>query len=375
MKNIYDLCVCGAGAIGLSIAFLASKSGANVIVFDRSEIGNESSWAGAGILPSPPQRNLEDPLAKLQQLSYQTHFDWHRELLDRTGIDSELRISGGFHLASTRAESATLLASQAWWQEHGIPSERISIDDLHRLEGRILTDRLIDDAVWYLPIEAQLRNPKHLHALRESCQQLGVTFLEQAVLSRMDQASHRLKSILAGEQWISADQYCFCTGAWSRIVGELIDTHLEVFPVRGQMVLYKTPTPWLTRIVYEGHRYMVPRIDGHLLVGSSEEEVGFDKATTHETIDELIAWATGWLPNLATLQPKRTWSGLRPASVDGLPYIGRIPTLDNAFVAAGHFRWGLYLSTGTALMMDAMLRGEPSPIDANPFRVMRGFTS
>jgi glycine oxidase len=116
----------------------------------------------------------------------------------------------------------------------------------------------------------------------------------------------------------------------------------------------------------------VPRDDGRVLVGSTEEEAGFDKSTTKEAIRELTQLAIELVPTLRHAQVERTWAGLRPGSFDGLPYLGPIPGLENAFVAAGHFRSGLHLSTGTAVVMGQLIRGLQPEIDLAPFQIARG---
>jgi glycine oxidase len=136
-----------------------------------------------------------------------------------------------------------------------------------------------------------------------------------------------------------------------------------------------TPRPILQRIVEWnieiGHRYLLPRDDGRLLVGTTMEDVGFDRRNTAEAIADMLHFATRLAPALRTATVERSWCGFRPASVDGLPYLGAIPGLENAFIAAGHFRHGLWLSTGTAVVMSRLLRGEPPGVDLTPFRVDR----
>ena len=137
------------------------------------------------------------------------------------------------------------------------------------------------------------------------------------------------------------------------------------------MVLFRCDQPPITRIVNEGSRYLVPREDGRVLAGSTEEEVGFDKRTTEEAIADLVGFARGLVPALRDAKIEQTWAGLRPASFDGLPYLGPLPGLKNAFIAAGHFRSGLFLSTATAVVMSQLMRGEKPQIDLAPFRVGR----
>jgi len=82
--------------------------------------------------------------------------------------------------------------------------------------------------------------------------------------------------------------------------------------------------------------------------------------------------ARGLVPCLREATIERSWAGLRPGTFDGLPYLGQVPTLENAFVAAGHFRNGLHMSTGTAVVLSQLIRGKTPQIDLAPFRIGRG---
>ena len=121
-----------------------------------------------------------------------------------------------------------------------------------------------------------------------------------------------------------------------------------------------------------GPRYLVPRDDGRLLIGSTEEDAGFDSHTTCEGVAGLIEFAVRLVPQLAQAAVERQWAGLRPASADGLPYFGRGPRLENAYVAAGHLRGGIQLSPATAVVVGRLMRSVDPGIDLSPFRVDRG---
>jgi glycine oxidase len=223
-----------------------------------------------------------------------------------------------------------------------------------------------------LPGEAQLRNPRHLKALLASCRQRGVEVSERCELLEFDCSGGEIRGVETSQGYLTAKFYCLTSGAWTRSLLERLGIANGVFPVRGQMVLFRCERPPLAHILNEGPRYLVPRDDGRVLVGSTEEEVGFDKRNTAEAVAELTNLARELVPALAHAAVERTWAGLRPGSFDSLPYLGKIPGLANAFVAAGHFRTGLYLSPGTAVVMSDLIRGKTPEIDLAPFRVGRG---
>ena len=121
-----------------------------------------------------------------------------------------------------------------------------------------------------------------------------------------------------------------------------------------------------------GKRYLVPRADGRVLVGSTEEpEAGFEKANTPEGVHGLVDFARRLVPRLADAEVEKTWAGLRPGSPDGLPFIGPVPGHPNVLVAAGHFRAGVQLSIGTAEIVRDLVTGQPPGIPIEAFRLDR----
>src|SRR5512139_3946501 len=111
-------------------------------------------------------------------------------------------------------------------------------------------------------------------------------------------------------------------------------------PMRGQMLLYRLAEQPLSHILYREDFYLIPRLDGHILAGSTVEDVGFDKSTTQDAAAELAAKACALLPELARAPLVKHWSGLRPGSPDNLPVIARHPQFDNLYLNTGHFRYG-----------------------------------
>jgi glycine oxidase len=160
-------------------------------------------------------------------------------------------------------------------------------------------------------------------------------------------------------------------GAWAAELLCPLGYILPVAPVRGQIVLFNPGRPVISRVLMVGKRYLVPRSDGRILVGSTEEpEAGFVKANTPEGVNGLIEFACGLVPALRDAPVETTWAGLRPGSPDGLPFIGPVPGYDNLFAAVGHGRAGVQLSIGTAHMVADLILGRPNP-DAAAFRLDR----
>jgi glycine oxidase len=378
LPKTYDLILAGGGVIGLSIAWECAQHGLDVAVVEAGKVGEGSSWAGAGILPSGATIAPLDPLEQLRALSHQLHEVWATKLLEKTGIDNEYRKCGGLYIARTAGEKATLAANRVWWQEHGIPFQQLSRDEVESQYLRPISDDTAsvettkdNRQYWWLGNDCRVRNPRHIQALVAACKASGVTIIEH------DPAV----DIIREGDWIvscrseryQAAQVCLTAGAWTVQLLARLGIETGIMPVRGQMLLYKLPSKPFDCVINEGHRYLVPRDDGHLLVGSCEEEVGFVAETTESMLSELRGWAESIYPALKDQGVVQSWAGLRPGSFDSYPYLGPIPSMPGLSIAAGHFRHGLHWSTGTAVLMRQLLCGEKPSIELSPFHVYRKF--
>jgi glycine oxidase len=116
--------------------------------------------------------------------------------------------------------------------------------------------------------------------------------------------------------------------------------------------------------------YLIPRSDGRLVIGATQEEAGFDKQTVPETIQKLRQAALDLVPQLAEARTLEAWAGLRPGTPDGLPILGATPT-PGYFVATGHFRDGILLAPVTAKVMGQIMTGQNPQIAVSKFSLSR----
>lgn len=369
-----EVAIVGAGAIGLSLAWELSRRGKSVTLLDAGEPGHESSWAGAGILPPCLAPESNDPLAALHRLSMELHPVWAERLQAETGVDVGFRHCGGIYLAFDRGEAAALAGMAFEAEAGGVPVESWSSAEILRHEPalRELLAREEPLSAKFFAGECQIRNPRFVQALRLACEQMGVEIRSHVRIDRFATEGRQIMALSAeSNEHIRAESFVVAAGAWARTILSSVGVVPEIFPIRGQMLQYESPEPRLRSVVNVGSRYFVPRSDGLLLVGATEEEVGFEKANTAEGIAELRRFAERTLPALTGREPLRSWSGLRPATFDSLPYLGRTPGFENLFVAAGHFRAGLTLAPGTAVVLADELCGRTPIVQLQPFRVGR----
>jgi glycine oxidase len=365
MQKPVDVVVVGGGAVGLSIAWRLAAERLSVTVLDKGEPGRESSWAGAGIVYPGNFEHAASPYDRLMALSARLHPEWAAELRELTGIDNGYLRCGELALATDEPLERTFAAEA----EHRA-AERVEVERLTPAGLRTLEPELTGPwrAGWLYPGAAQVRNPRHGRALAEACRLSGVTVRAGCPALRLARDGDRVTGVWTAEGLLPAAHVIVCAGAWSESLLSEAGVNVRIKPIRGQIVLVATPKPLISHIVECGPRYLVPRPDGKLLIGSTEEDVGFVKANTPGTMADLISFARTMVPGVAAATFETAWSGFRPHAGDGKPYIGAVRRLPGLLVASGHFRHGLHLSPATAVVIRDLILGRAPAVDLSEFR-------
>jgi glycine oxidase len=357
-----DVLILGGGVIGLTTAYYLARAGSSVTVVDRRAFGQEASWAGAGIIPAANPETADTPFERFRALSVGLYPSLSQELREETGLDNGYVVCGGLELLDGVEEN------DEEWRSAGVGFREVAGDELHRLVPDLAPD--IQRAC-YLPTMAQVRNPWHLKALIEACKRRGVRLVPDCEARRIIRTGDRIDAVDIDQGTMTAGRYLVAGGAWSEGLLQQVGWRPGIRPIRGQMALFQTGRQGVRPVLLAGRRYLVPRTDGRLLAGSTEEDVGFQATPTGGGIGELIAFALTILPGLAETPLEKCWAGLRPGSPDGLPFLGLVPGCRNLFVAAGHFRAGILLSPATGLVMSQLLRDEAPAVPLDPFRPER----
>lgn len=359
MQLVSDFIIIGGGVLGMLSARELAISGASVTLLERAETGRESSWAGGGIVsPLYPWRYAAAVTA-LAGWSQQHYPGLTTELTADTGIDPELYACGLLVLAPGEQTTA-----RDWAQRHAQPLEIIDRQSLHELEPAMAATA--DTAIW-LPRVANLRNPRLARALRADIERRGVRIETHTEVTELVASGGRIHRVVTNRGDYSGGTVVVCAGAWSGQLLSGLAPAPEIEPVRGQMLLYRTPPGSIRRMVLEDSRYIIPRLDGRVLFGSTLEHTGFDKSITDAARDELHALAIHRFPLLAECELERHWAGLRPGSPNGIPYIGRHPELHNLYVNAGHFRNGIVLAPASARLLADLLLGRDPILSPTPY--------
>lgn len=349
-----DVIVIGGGAIGLSIAWELARSGVNVRVLEQGQFGQEASWAGAGMLPPGNPDRAVSIESHLRSGSHVLWPEWSEQLRAATGIDNGFHRCGGVEVCLSGNLEA-LDEKVAFWTAEGVTVEPLTSAALHARLPMLHPDI---QSGYLLPELGQVRNPRHLKALYQACLAAGVDLRPGSPVCDFVQQNDRVVAVRTACDEFQASEYIVAGGAWSGMLLQRAGFAMPVEPVRGQIVLLESRAA-IRHVIEVGTRYLVPRPDGQVLIGSTEERVGFEKRTTAGGIAGLIEFGRQLIPALGDARFERAWAGLRPFATDGLPRIGRVPGSTNLTVAAGHFRAGLQLSPITAVLIRELILQQP----------------
>ncbi|NOZ10895.1 MAG: glycine oxidase ThiO [Gammaproteobacteria bacterium] len=359
----------GGGVIGLLSAYELVQAGRSVVVLEQGQVGRESSWAGGGILsPLYPWR-YADPVNLLAGLSQQAYPALITSLRKQTGVDPEWVRSGLLILDGSEGARA-----QAWATtvgERGIVAPAPQIELLKGTQVNELEPALgsvSDQAIW-MPQIAQVRNPSLMTALRQWLLGRGVEIREGVQVQGFRQCNGRLVGLKVRGGEIEASHCLLAAGAWSGQLLESVGMSLAVEPVKGQVLLLGARPGQLSRIILHKGRYLIPRRDGRVLVGSTVEYAGFDKTVTQAARDDLHQVAISLVPGLADCPTERQWAGLRPGSPHGVPFIDNHIEIEGLYICTGHYRNGFVLGPASARLVVDLILGRQAQLNPRPYSI------
>lgn len=355
-----DCIVVGGGIIGMLTARQLRIQGMKVLLLDRSATGTESSWAGGGILsPLYPWRYPE-PVSELAAWSHHNYPQLAAALHQESGIDPEWTRSGLLMPGCDEVDKA-----MQWAQRYQANLEQIhGFERIQAVEAGLALD--VDDALW-MPDVAQIRNPRLVQALKGSLRVHGVEIAEHEEVLSLETHADQVSRVVTSRRQLSAQIVVVCAGAWTARLLESAGVDVKVEPVRGQMLVFKARPGIIQHILLFEGRYLIPRRDGRVLMGSTMEYVGFDKTTTEQARAELHEKALEIIPELTRYPIEKHWAGLRPGSPTGIPYIGKHKQYNNLYFNAGHFRNGVILGPASVHVLCSQILGQKPEIDPIQF--------
>ena len=354
---MHDCIVIGGGVIGLLSARELNKRSLDILLIEQGHLGGESSWAGGGIISPLYPWLYRDSVNALAQVSKSLYPELSNELTQETAIDCEM-IQSGLLIAGDSEKHHALEWSKKWSEPTSVIDNRA---DMSQLEAQL--DVSFENGIW-MPEIKQVRNPKFVAALKVSLNQRNIQYMEHTPVDEILKKDGRVIGVRVGNKNILSDKVVIASGAWS---SKLVNDTINVEPVKGQMIMYKGEPGLVRRIVlFEGH-YIIPRSDGRILAGSTLEKKGFDKSISADAMQELHEAAVNIIPELENTPVERQWSGLRPGTENGIPYICEHDEIKNLFINTGHFRNGIVLGPASAMLMADLVCGDAPIVDKSPY--------
>jgi glycine oxidase len=355
--NTSDILILGAGVIGLSIGReLRKRRLGNIRILEKGFVGRESSWAAAGILAPQVEADAPDDFFELCFESNRMYDQFAADLLEETGVDIELDSSGTLYAGFNENDSREFDARFAWQSRAGLKVQRLSSEETLKIEPAV-SPKVRESLLF--PDDRQVENRKLVEALSQFVRSNGIEINENECAERILVERNRIIGVQTRNQTFAANKVIIATGAWTSFI-ELRENLLpvEVKPIRGQMISFRSIGTQIKRVIYSRNGYLVPRHDGRLLAGATVEEVGFDKRTTDEGVSRLREIAAEIVPGVSKLDISDKWAGLRPMALDGRPVIGDVPSATGLFIATGHYRNGILLTPITARLIADEIAGE-----------------
>jgi glycine oxidase len=368
-SSTFDALIVGGGVIGCAIAWRLAQAGLHVAVIERSEPGQEASWAAGGMLAPLAEADQSDAFLELALASRASYANFARELRAATGIDIEYRTEGTLYLALTDEDEQALQPRWQWQHAAGLNVKKLKADCVRKLEPS-LTNQLR----WALkfPDDHQVDNRRLSRALELAARKAGAVFHTQTQVEAIDINHSRINGVFTSRGYIATSTAIIAAGSWSTSISLNTLSHLcRIQPVRGQMVALKMPEPALQHVIYAHHSYLIPRLSGVVIAGSTTEEVGFDKRITAGGINTILRNAIEIAPALAEQTIVETWAGLRPRAGDEWPVLGADGEIQNLIYATGHYRNGILLTPITAQAISELVSRGTTSIDLKPFSPQR----
>jgi glycine oxidase len=351
-----DICIAGAGIVGMSLALELHRRGMRVTILDRAEPLAEASTAAAGMLAAHDPENPPE-LLPLSELSLSLYPDFLEHLFDLSGLHVP------FHTSTTLQALPPSHHSLAH-QSPVLSQESLSL---------LLPDLIPSDHPFLLLSEHSLDPRELARALLAAVRSTSIELRSHTPIRILRSNSDSVEIHTAADI-LHASRFTDCTGAWG--FTSTLPTHLSVSPRKGQMLAVALPSSLPLHVVLRTPDiYIVPRThddDGvRAVIGATVESAGFDKTVHPADIERLRGHAARLLPPIANAPELETWAGLRPSTPDNLPLLGPLPEHLNQFLATGHHRNGILLAPATARVMAQLIAGEHPSVDLTPFSPLR----
>ncbi|MES2596365.1 MAG: FAD-dependent oxidoreductase [Verrucomicrobiota bacterium] len=396
--------ILGAGVIGLCTALYCARRGKSVTVIERKPRQRDGcSFGNAGmVVPShfiplaapgmvamglkwmwnPESPFYIKPRLNADLLKWGMHF-WKaatqarvdaaapvlrdlsllsRECFEEIGLTFGLAKKGLLMLCKKQEtlDEEAHMAEKA--RALGIPAEVLDAKGTAALDPNVTMD--VCGSV-YFPKDCHLSPARFIEVLEAELVRLGVSFMWETEVSGFEVEGQTLRAVKTSKGDVECHEVVLCSGVWSAELAKELGLKIPMQAGKGYSLTVKNPKqlPDLCSICTEARLAVTP-MDGALRVGGTMEMAGLDESITQRRVRGITRAFPQYFPafeerDFAEVKP---WSGLRPVSPDGMPYIGRTQRWKNLTVATGHAMMGLSLGPATGKIVASVIDGERAPV-------------
>ncbi|MFQ5604733.1 MAG: glycine oxidase ThiO [bacterium] len=369
MKPTSDVIIIGAGLIGCAIAHRLASSGLQVTVVEKGQPGEEASRAAAGMLAPQAEdaHGLQNDMNEFCFASHALYPEFVEQIAEESGLHVGYQTSGSIYAASDYTEAKML----AGLFERQIRAHK-KAEELTPTQLKTVEPALADSAetAVFLPDDHFVNNRQLLTALVTAASRKKVKFLSNTPVLALEIQKDKVDGVHIPGGILRGHKIIIAAGSWSGLIDCRERIVLPVRPIRGQIVCLQVKPQPLRHLIHSSGCYLVPWPDGRILVGSTVENVGYNKQVSAEGVQQLLHSALKIIPALASATVADMWAGLRPDTPDNLPILGET-ALDNLLVASGHFRNGILLAPLTAKLIAELIVSGKTSLSLQPFRADR----
>jgi glycine oxidase len=317
--------------------------------------------AAGGMLAVQAEADRADAFLELACASRDLYPSFALELKEETGVDIELDRTGALYLGFTEEDEAEMSRRYLWQTSAGLTVQKLTVEEARKMEPCISQEVR---SVLRFPLDAQVENRRLVAALVASAEKYGVRLMTSTEAFSVRIERGKVKGVETSRGHLSTPVLIIAGGAWSSFIVAKIDGEgaalpsPRIEPVRGQMLCFDARQRLARHVIYSPRGYLVPRLDGRLLAGSTTEHAGFDKRVTGGGVHAIMTHALEIAPSVCGLALLDSWSGLRPRAEDELPVLGRCASVRGLVYATGHYRNGILLAPITGeLIADTVTQG------------------
>jgi glycine oxidase len=342
----YDAVIAGGGVIGACSALELAEAGLKVALYDAREPGQEASWASAGMISPAPENPQMIPFVPFIAASVALYPKLIQKVQERTGIDVGYHKTGSLDLILDGDVPQQVDAIVALQHGAGLHADALSAAQAREMVPS-LTNQL--QAAVFRADEASLDARVFTRAVLEAARRAGVDVFAGNGAQALRKEKGRCRGLILQNGEMEAKWTIVAAGCFSsQIAG--VEPFAPVIPAKGQILALRCEAVKLSRILWLGHKYLVPRTDGRIIAGATIEHAGFDRAVTAGGMRSILSEAVKMVPELEKAHIEDSWAGLRPDSPDHLPIVG--PTdVEGLLIATGHFRSGVLMAPITARLI------------------------